>query len=408
MSRGRHPLVLGVVQAGGKGSRMDVLTRERAKPALPFAGVYQLVDFAISALVNSGVDDVWLSVQYRAGSLHGHVANGRPWDLDRTHGGLRWLVPEEGGSDWQGGFASGNADDLHRYVDAIDGHPAEVVAVASADQVWGTDLRPLVDRHVESGADCTVLTTEVSRKRAKDKTVVTTDGDRVTAVEEKPSRPSHGTIAAEVFLYRKDALVATLHELRRRRATTEGEDDLGDFSETLLPALVDEGTVLAAPLEGYWADCGTPSAYLLAHRDLIAGRVDVLTRADRPVLTRWPELPPARVRAGAVVEDAVLAPGADIGGTVRRSVIGPGVVVERGAVVEDAVLFDGVHVARDAEVGTAVLDDGVDVGARAVVGEVRRGGALPDDAVTLLGRDARAAAGARLDAGARLEPGGSA
>ncbi|MGL5930879.1 MAG: sugar phosphate nucleotidyltransferase, partial [Dermatophilaceae bacterium] len=278
----------------------------------------------------------------------------------------------------------------------------------SADQVWGADLRPLIDRHVESGADCTVLTTEVSIKRAKDKTVVTADDGRVTAVEEKPSKPPHGTIAAEVFLYRKDALVPALNELRRRRATTEGEDDLGDFSETLLPILVHEGTVRAAPLDGYWADCGTPSAYLLAHRDLIAGRVDTLGRADRPVLTRWPELPPARVRGGAVVEDAVLSPGADIGGTVRRSVIGPGVVVERGAVVEDAVLFDGVHVARDAEVGTAVLDDGVRVGARAVVGEVRGGRALPDDAVTLLGRDARVAAAAHLDAGARLEPGGSA
>ena len=108
-----HPTVLAVVQAGGKGSRLDVLTRERAKPTLPFGGSYQLVDIALSNLVHSGITDVWLSVQYQAGSLYRHLASGRPWDLDRTRGGLRWLMPEEGGgSAAQDGFSAGNADDL--------------------------------------------------------------------------------------------------------------------------------------------------------------------------------------------------------------------------------------------------------------------------------------------------------
>lgn len=129
----RRPKVLAIVQAGGKGSRMDVLTRERAKPALPSAGHHQLVDFALSSLANSGISDVWLSVQYLSPSLHKHVANGRPWDLDRTRGGLQWLSPQEGsGAASQDGFSEGNGDDLYRNLDGIRAFGADVVLVLSA------------------------------------------------------------------------------------------------------------------------------------------------------------------------------------------------------------------------------------------------------------------------------------
>ncbi|MGG5257853.1 glucose-1-phosphate adenylyltransferase family protein [Phycicoccus avicenniae] len=403
--------VLGVVQAGGAGSRMDVLTRERAKPALPFGGSYRLVDFALSTLAGSGVTDVWLSVQYRAGSLHGHVAGGRPWDLDRTRGGLRWLVPEEGGgSPTQEGFAEGNADDLHQYVDAIDSFGSDVVVVTSADQVLGVDLRPVIDEHLASGADATLLTTEVTRTRAREKTVVVTGrGGAVRRVEEKPDDPSATTIAAEVFVYRREVLVDALGALRRDVAVRDGDaDDLGDFSEHLLPGLVERADVRAVPLPGYWADCGTPAAYLAAHRDLVAGRVGLMTDPPVPLLTRWPERRPAVVASGAVVEDSWLAPGCDVRGTVHRSVIGPGVVVEAGAVVEDSVLMEDGLVRRDARVATAVLDERVVVGRGARVGRLPTATRLADSHVTLLGRDASVAAGAELDPGARMEPGATA
>ncbi|MBM6401880.1 glucose-1-phosphate adenylyltransferase family protein [Phycicoccus sonneratiae] len=402
--------VLGVVQAGGAGSRMDVLTRERAKPALPFAGSYRLVDFALSTLAGSGVTDVWLSVQYRAGSLHGHVAGGRSWDLDRTRGGLRWLVPEEGGgSPGQEGFAAGNADDLHQYVDAVESFGADVVVVTSADQVLGVDLRPIVDDHLARGVDCTVLTTEVTRRRARDKTVVVTGPDgRVRRVLEKPQDPPVTTIAAEVFVYRPQTLVDALGALRRDLGVQdEGAGSLGDFSERLLPRLVEDATVRAVPLPGYWADCGTPAAYLAAHRDLVAGRVDVVSDPPVPLLTRWPERVPAVAARGARVEDAWLSPGSQVRGTVRRSVIGPGVVVEAGAVVEDSVLMEDVVVRRDARVTTAVLDDRVEVGRRARVGASPAGTRLVDSHVTLLGREAVVGAGDTLTPGARLEPGAS-
>lgn len=401
--------VLAVVQAGGHGSRMDVLTRERAKPTLPFGGCYQLVDVALSNLVHSGVDDVWLSVQYQAGSLHRHLASGRPWDLDRTRGGLRWLMPEEGGgSQAVDGFSAGNADDLQQYADTIRRFGAEAVVVLSTDQVFTLDLRPVVEQHLERGSACTIVTTEVTRTQAAQKAVVTVGrARRVTAIEHKPDDPSGTTIAAEVFVYDPEALVRTLDELRRELSPSgeDGTSGLGDYGEHLLPRLIRDGAVHAWPLEGYWADLGTPASYLTAHRDLLAGRVDVLERADWPVLTRWPEQPAARIDAGAVVEDSLVSPGCRVRGTVRRSVIGPAVVVERGAVVEDAVLFSGVVVGRDARVTTALLDERVVVEAGARVGAATRATRAHDDHIAVVARESRIGRGAVIPAGARLEPG---
>lgn len=403
-----NPVVLAVVQAGGQGSRLDVLTRERAKPALSFAGSFQLIDVALTNCAHSDISDVWLSVQYQAGSLHHHLAAGRPWDLDRTRGGLRWLMPEEGsGSAAQDGFSNGNGDDLYRFADAIRSFAPDVVVVMSTDQVLALDLRPVVAAHLERGSQCTLVTTEVSRTQAAEKAVVTVGpGSRVTAVDYKPERPGGTTIAAEVFVYEPGALLTTLEDLRRELShTDDGHTGIGDFGEHLLPRLVRDAVVHAWPHDGYWADLGTPAAYLSAHRDLLAGRVDVLTRPDWPLLTRWPELPASRVDAGAVIEDAVLSAGCQVRGTVRRSVLGPGVVIEPGAVVEDAVLLAGVHVGRDARVVTSILDEGVRVEAKAHVGEATRATRAHDDHIAVIGRDSVVGRGVTVPAGARLEPG---
>ena len=403
-----NPVVLAVIQAGGQGSRLDVLTRERAKPALSFGGSFQLIDVALTNCAHSGISDVWLSVQYQAGSLHHHLASGRPWDLDRTRGCLRWLMPEEGGgSTAQDGFSNGNGDDLHRFADALRAFAPDVVVVMSTDQVLALDLRPVVAAHLERGSHCTVVTTEVSRTQAAEKAVITVGrGSRVTAIDYKPDGPSGTTIAAEVFVYETGALLSTLEDLRRELShTDDGHTGIGDFGDHLLPRLIRDGIVHAWPHEGYWADLGTPAAYLSAHRDLLAGRVDVLTRPDWPLLTRWPELPASKVDAGAMLEDTVLSAGCHVRGTVRRSVLGPGVVIEPGAVVEDAVLLAGVHVARDARVVTSILDERVRVEAGARVGEATRATRAHDDHIAVVGRDSVIGRGVAIPAGARLEPG---
>ena len=369
---------------------------------------YQLVDIALSNLVHSGISDVWLSVQYQAGSLHRHLAAGRPWDLDRTRGGP--ALDAAGGGRWVGGagrLLRRQRRRPARFADSIRRFGADAVVVTSTDQVWALDLRPVVAAHLERGSDCTIVTAQVSRTQAAEKDVVTVGrGARVTGVDHKPDDPTGTTIAAEVFVYRPEALLHALDDLRRELSHDgDGRTGLGDFGEHLLPRLVRDGTVHAWPLEGYWADLGTPSSFLAAHRDLLAGRVDAVGRADWPVLTRWPELPAARVDAGAVLEDVVVSAGCRVRGTVRRSVLGPGVVVEPGAVVEDCVLFSGVHVGRDAHVVTALLDENVRVGAGARVGEATRATRAHDDHIAVVARDSVIGRNATIPAGARLEPG---
>lgn len=415
------PRVLGIVQAGGQGSRMDVLTRERAKPALPWGGTHQLIDFALSNLANSGIANVWVSVQYLAGTLDEHLQSGRPWDLDRNRGGYRRLVPEAGRAPAAGGFSTGNADDLFRSHDDIARHDPDVVVVSSADHVFACDLRPIIAAHLEAGAVTTIVTAEVPPTDARHKGVVRTTGRErslaggcvsareVAALDYKPDRADDTTVATEVFVYTTDALLGTLASLWRERdhaAVDEERADsgLGDFGERLLPALIDSGTVLAVDIGSYWRDVGRPQAYLQSHRDLVRGRVGLLADTAWPIQTTTPYPAPARIRDGARITDSVLAGACDVAGEVVGSVLGPGVRVERGARVVDSVLFGGVHVAGGAVVETSIVDEQTRIGRAARVGE-RAAGRLSDDRITLLGRDCVVPRGQELPAGARLEPG---
>ena len=244
----RVPKIVGVVQAGGQGSRMDVLTRERAKPALPFAGSYQLVDFALSNFGNSGIPDVWVSVQYEASSLDRHLAGGRPWDLDRTRGGYRRLVPEEGQPSGSEGFSAGNADDLLKMGAQLREAGAEVVVVTSADQVYRLDMRAVVAAHLERGSEATIVTVEVPLAQAKHKTVVDVGRDGVVqGLTDKPTGPPHGTIAAEIFVYDVPVLLRTLDAIRHERAQA-------DPGRTRRRAIRDAGRH-RAPARPLWTAC---------------------------------------------------------------------------------------------------------------------------------------------------------
>ena len=402
--------VLAIIQAGGAGNRMDVLTRERAKPALPVVGVYQLIDFSLSNLSHSGVTDVWLSVQYHGASLEGQVANGRPWDLDRTRGGLRLMMPEEGtGSADEDGFARGNADELFRIRDQIRRFDPEVLVVMSADHVYRLDFAELVRVHRERGDECTVVTTEVDPRDASDHAVLSVEGERVVDVSYKPEHPDHGLVAAEIFAYRPDVLIEVIEELHRELGpeAEQGDTGLGDFGDHLLPRLVGRGRTGAYRLDGYWRDLGQPHYYLRAHRELLTDDLGILNDPDWPILTRHTQRGPARVLDGAEAVDSMVSSGCVVGGRVERSVLGPGVRVEPGARVADSVLFADVVVEADAEVVAAIVDKHCRIGRGARVGS---SGADLDDSgdLVLLGRDSTVSEGAVVPAGARLEPGGSA
>ncbi len=392
---------------------MDVLTLERAKPALPFGGSYQLLDFPLSNLVNSGIEDVWLSVQYQASALEEQVRNGRPWDLDRTRGGLRFLVPQQGtGSLDEEGFARGNADELFRLRDQIRSAAPDLVLVLSADHVYRLDFRDVVETHFAKQAEVTMVVTDLEGVYAEDPgdhaVVEINRLGRVTSFDYKPDRPSSSTVATEVFLYQPDVLVSVLEELHHEQSDEPDEGDdgigdsgLGDFGDLLLPRFVDRGQAYAHRLEGYWRDLGQPHHYLNAHLELIEGESDLFELAW-PIRSQQPQREAAYVATGARLEDSLLSPGCVVAGVVTRSVLGPGVRVEAGAEVVESVVMGDAVIRAGARVVRAIVDtgcelaDGADVGGPDV--------ALDDpDAIPIIGRDSLVSSS--LAAGARLAPG---
>ncbi|MBW3650763.1 MAG: NTP transferase domain-containing protein [Actinobacteria bacterium] len=361
MTRAR---TLAVVLAGGAGSRMGKLTERRAKPALRFGGSYRLIDFPLSNCANSGIDDVWVIQQYQPQSIEDHLANGRPWDLDRTSGGLLILHPFTGGD--EEGFSDGNADALWRHHRLIAEFDADVVLVLSADAVYSFDYRDLIDAHLANDADVTMATT-TAEDPSRYGVVGSVDDGVVREFSYKPDRPTSDVVTMEVFAYRPAALLGVLEDLAGEH------DSLSDFGEGLLPRLVAGGRAFEHRFDRYWRDVGTIDSYWQAHQDLLAEGSDVIDLFDPswPVRTAGAHRPPARLASGASVEGSLLAPGCVVAGRVVGSVLSPGVVVERGAVVEDAVVLDGALIRSGAHVSRAIVDAGVEVAAG---GDVTAGG----------------------------------
>ncbi|MGZ8455796.1 MAG: glucose-1-phosphate adenylyltransferase family protein [Gemmatirosa sp.] len=398
-----RPRTLALILAGGKGSRLGPLTQRRAKPALPFAGVYRMIDFPLTNCVHSHLSDVWVVEQYQPHALNDHLLNGRPWDLDRNAGGLRILPPFTGAHGE--GFAGGNADALWRHRALLAESGADELVVLSADHVERVDLRDVLDAHRAARASVTMVTTEVPRDEASRFGVVQADGNgRVTRFDYKPDDPpgdaARVTVTTEVFAYDLPHLLTTLDALAQEVEERDDLPHLQDFGDHLLPTLVREGRAIHVPHAGYWRDLGTVASYWRGHMDLL-GDAPALVVDDPAWQIRTGVAPrmPARVAQGAQLEDALLAPGAYAAGRVVRSVLGPRVIVEAGAEVRDSVLLDGAIVRRGARVVRAVLDQDVEVGTDARVG----GEGDADDAIAVVGFGARVAPGTHVDAGASVD-----
>jgi glucose-1-phosphate adenylyltransferase len=361
----RHqPRILAIVLAGGAGGRLGALTDHRAKPAMPLGGSFRLIDVALSNLHHSGISDVWIMEQYQPKTINDHLRNGRPWDLDRTRGGLLVLPPFSGHEGE--GFAEGNADGLLRQASFIRDFAPDLVLVLSSDHLYRLDYRDVVDTHLRTNADLTMVTVDFDGDATSHGVVAVGDDGRVTGFDYKPEEAHTSIVTAEIFLYTATVLLDTLESLQ------DAEGGLGDYGHHLVPHLVERGAVVEHRLHGYWRDLGTPVNYLRAHLDLVDGRGLDLADPQWPILTEPPHLAPALIGAGAVVADALIAPGAAVHGTVRRSVIGSGATVEAGAVVEDSVLLNRVRVTRGGVVRHAIVDSD------AVVSD-RREGAGPDE-----------------------------
>jgi glucose-1-phosphate adenylyltransferase len=421
---------LALILAGGSGGRLEVLTEERAKPTVRFGGTHRLIDFALSNCMHSRLTDVWVIEQYQLHSLNDHLANGRPWDLDRTYGGLQVLPPYTGrngegdeDSDGQGGFAQGNADAIYRHKKLISEFAPDILVVLSADHLYKLDYRDVIDQHLEHEADVTMVTTKVPLEDAGRFGTVEVDNDgRVVSFTYKPEQPSSDLVTTEVFVYDAPMLLQTLDQLVAER-TKQGESNGGegpalkDFGHELLPHLVQAGRAYEYRFNDYWRDVGTVSSYWQAHMDLLAEKPELaLDDPQWPILTYGIQRLPAHIYASAYIDNSLIASGCTIRGHVERSVLAPGVVVEHGAVVRDSILMRDVRVEKDATLVRAIVDEHVRIGENATVGQ-GTGGKMdavaeeqtneqqkPDASITLIGQKAQIAAGVHVAAGARISP----
>lgn len=367
----RIPRTLAIVLAGGKGSRMGALTDQRAKPALRIGGSYRLIDVALSNLANSHLSTVWVVEQYLPHSLNEHLSGGRPWDLDRNHGGLRTLAPFEGAEGE--GFATGNSDTLWRQRELIAQFAPELVLTLSADHLYTINLLDVLDTHSAADADLTMVTTRTPEDASRHG-VVRPGADG--AVEEfwyKPEDPPTDIVATEIFCFDGPTLVEVLTTLPDRVGT------LQDWGDDLVPHYVENLRTVEHRLEGYWRDIGTLTAYWDAHMQLLDHTGVRLDDPQWPIFSAQPQLLPGRVVGNAQVSDSLIAQGSTVAGTVRHSVISPGAVIEAGAEVVDCVILDDVHVAAGARLEVCIVQDGAHVtgGSRLGSGQV----------VTLVGAD---------------------
>jgi glucose-1-phosphate adenylyltransferase len=379
--------VVTVVLAGGAGSRLSALTRDRAKPAVPYGAGYHLIDFSLSNAANSGFRDVWVVQQFHPVSLGTHLRSGRPWDLDRLDGGLLVLHPSQGTD--RDGFHTGTADALWKQVEVLREASPEVTVVVSADAVYRLDYDALVRDHQASFAEVTMVTTRVDPADAGRYGVVrVADDGAILDYEYKPDEPASDLVCAEIFVFNTAALIRHLEEAAREVETPGGDADLGDIGDNVLPAMAAGGHAREWRHEGYWRDVGTIASFWAGHMDLLGD--DPVYRLDVdgwPLRTASSYGGTARTGAAAEVRDSILGHGATIRGTVEHSVVGPGAVVEEGALVRDSVVLPGAVIRSGARVDTAVVDTGVVVPARARIGERQPGATEGTARVALLGED---------------------
>ena len=379
--------------AGGQGSRLYALTKKTAKPAVRFGGKYRIIDFTLSNCVNSGIDTVGVLTQYQPLVLNEYIGNGQPWDLDRAFGGVMILPPYQGqnGADWY----KGTANAIYQNLTFINRYDPDYVLILSGDHIYKMDYAKMLAFHKTTGADCTIAVIDVPLSEASRFGIMSTHEDgSIYKFSEKPKNPDSTKASMGIYIFNRKKLADYLI------ADEADPNSANDFGKNIIPAMLAAGEKMYAyPFEGYWKDVGTISSLWEANMDLL-GSHPALNLSDEGwrIFARHTAEAPQFVGSRAHVENCYITEGCEIYGTVKNSVIGPGVKVMYGAYIEDCVLMGDSVIQAGATVKYAIIDTGVTVGAGATVGADRSAGT----AIAVIGEDVTVASGAVVEPGAML------
>ena len=357
--------VIAMLLAGGQGSRLHVLTRKTAKPAVPFGGKYRIIDFPLSNCVNSGIDTVGILTQYQPLELNEYIGNGQPWGLNKTHSCAQVLPPYER-HDKKSGWYKGTANAIYQNIDFIKRFDPDYVVILSGDHIYKMDYAAMVEYHEKHNASCTIAVRNVPLSEASRFGILNTNPDNsIYEFEEKPKKPKSTNASMGIYVFDwkvlHDALIAD-------------EDDpksSNDFGKNIIPGLLNAGfKMMAFPFDGYWKDVGTIDSLWEANMELLGKTPDFNIRGDErsKIYARNSALPSSYIDDDAKTVNCFIAEGCEVYGTVRHSVVSVGCTIGKDAVVEDSVLMPGVVVEDGAIVRHAILGEDSRVGRNAVVG----------------------------------------
>lgn len=355
---------LAMLLAGGQGSRLGVLTKNIAKPAVPYGGKYRIIDFPLSNCVNSGIYTVGVLTQYQPLALNDYIGNGQAWDLDRVNGGVHILSPYQKikGTDWY----RGTANAIYQNINFIDRYNPEYVAVLSGDHIYKMDYSKMLAFHKEKNATCTIAMLEVPWEEASRFGLMFTDEDgAITAFEEKPKEPKSNKASMGVYMF-------TWSKLREYLiADEENESSSNDFGKDVIPAMHSAGeSMFAFPFKGYWKDVGTVGSLWEANLDLLnpAANID-LSDVSWKIYANNPAIPPHFVSDTAKIQSSIVSGGCEIHGEIDYSVLFSNVTVEEGAEVQYSIVMPGARIEKGAKVLYSIIAENAVIKSGAVIGE---------------------------------------
>ncbi|MGI6214836.1 MAG: glucose-1-phosphate adenylyltransferase [Christensenellales bacterium] len=376
--------------AGGQGSRLGILTKHTAKPAIPFGGKYRIIDFPVSNCTNSGIDVVGVLTQYRPLELNAYIGSGAPWDLDKNSGGIFVLPPYSTGSD--GKWYKGTANSIYQNMTFIEQYNPDYVLVLSGDHIYKMDYSAMLDYHIKNEASATIAVRQVPWEETHRFGIMNTDENHViTEFEEKPANAKSNNASMGVYIF-------TWEKLRQQLIEDEQDpQSSNDFGKNIIPKMLAGGEKLVAyTFDGYWKDVGTIESLWEANMDLLESPppIDMHDRNWR-IYARNVGRPPSYIGKDAVVINSLVTEGSEINGYVENSVISGSVMVEDNVRIYDSVIMPGAKIKKGAVIRRAIVGENSVIGSNAEIGE-------KEGNIAVVGNNTTVAEGARVASGEQV------
>ncbi|MBE6781333.1 MAG: glucose-1-phosphate adenylyltransferase [Ruminococcaceae bacterium] len=380
--------------AGGQGSRLGVLTKKIAKPAVPYGGKYRIIDFPLSNCTNSGIDTVGILTQYQPLALADYVGSGKPWDLDRT-GGVHILPPYQNtdGAGWY----KGTANAIYQNMNFIERYNPEYVLILSGDHIYKMDYSDMIKQHKETGADCTISVIEVPMEEASRFGIINCNEDgSIYEFEEKPKAPKSNLASMGIYVFNWEKLRKYLTEDEAK------ENSSNDFGKDVLPAMLNDGNkMFVYRFADYWKDVGTIESLWDANLDLLNPKIDLnLADPKWKIYSGTQSLPPQFIGESAEVENSLVTVGCNVYGKLDFSVLFENVTVEDGASVEYSLVMPGSVIKKGAKVRYAIIAEGTVIEENAVIGQSPESvGNIDDWGIAVIGDGLKVGKKAKVSAG---------